>query len=239
MGKTVPAFSSGQKLLASSNKMKTLYIFLDEAGNFDFSPKGSKYLMIGSLVKFRPFAEYPDLLNLKYDIIEAGFDHEYFHAAEDKKPVREGVFRIMQKHISDCSFVATVISKNKTDPALRPPEKIYSKLIGYNIRKALSFFQLSEIKEIVILADSVPIKKGKELFRKYLKHTLTQMLPQNLRYRIYNHASKSNLELQVVDYFTWATQRKWERGDDEAYRKIAPAVKSESDLFATEHTTYY
>lgn len=195
--------------------------------------------MIGSLLKFRPFAEYPDLLNLKYDIIEAGYDHEYFHAAEDKRPVRESVFRIMQKHISDCSFVATIISKNKTNPALRPPEKIYSKLIGYNIRKALSFFQLSEIKEIVILADSVPVKSGKALFQKHLKLALAQMLPPSLHYRIYNHASRSNLELQVVDYFTWATQRKWERGDEEAYKKIAPAIRSEWDLFSAENTTYY
>jgi Protein of unknown function (DUF3800) len=46
---------------------RILYIFLDEAGNFDFSPGGTPYFIIGSLTKERPFHAYRELTDLKYD----------------------------------------------------------------------------------------------------------------------------------------------------------------------------
>lgn len=56
------------------------YLFLDEAGNFDFSPSGTAFFILGSLFKERPFAAYRQLTELKYDLIEGGQDLEYFHA---------------------------------------------------------------------------------------------------------------------------------------------------------------
>jgi hypothetical protein len=58
-----------------------LYIFLDEAGNFDFSPGGTKYFTFTGVSKERPFLAYQELTELKYDIIEGGTNIEYFHAS--------------------------------------------------------------------------------------------------------------------------------------------------------------
>lgn len=33
---------------------KTLYLFIDESGNFDFSPKGTKYFVLTALATFDP-----------------------------------------------------------------------------------------------------------------------------------------------------------------------------------------
>jgi hypothetical protein len=35
-----------------------LYIFLDEAGNLDFSPTGTRYFILSSVAKERPFNAY-------------------------------------------------------------------------------------------------------------------------------------------------------------------------------------
>jgi len=64
----------------------TLYMFIDEGGNFDFSPRGTKYFNLTCLTEKRPFPSYDKLRNIKYDLIEDGINIEYFHATNDKKP---------------------------------------------------------------------------------------------------------------------------------------------------------
>ncbi len=214
-----------------------LYIFIDEAGNFDFSPKGSKYYIIGALSKRRPFEACNELVQLKYDLIEAGAEIEYFHATEDKQKTRDGVFEIIRNNINGCKFIASIVSKNKTNPTLRPPEKFYATLLAFNIKQTLKNEDLSSVKEVIIFTDSIPSKH--QLLKKAIKPKLAEILaPFEVPYRIYHHASKSNLDLQIADYFTWAVQRKWERADDRSYQKIENAICLESDLFATEETYY-
>ena|SRR5215813_14948743 len=72
-----------------------LCVFLDEAGDFNFSKNGTRFFVLGGLVVERPFKAYPHLLELKYSLIERGIDVEYFHAAEDKQSVRNQVFEII------------------------------------------------------------------------------------------------------------------------------------------------
>lgn len=43
----------------------------------------------------------------------------------------------------------------------------------------------------------------------------------------------------LADYCLWAVYRKWERGDDVNYSKIAGKVKTEFDLWAAGWKTYY
>ena len=45
-----------------------LYIFLDEAGNLDFSPTGTRFFLLGAVTKERPFHAYKELTELKYDL---------------------------------------------------------------------------------------------------------------------------------------------------------------------------
>jgi len=41
--------------------MSTLYIFLDESGNFDFSPKGTKYFVLSAVSTLDPVASHAPL----------------------------------------------------------------------------------------------------------------------------------------------------------------------------------
>jgi hypothetical protein len=66
-----------------------LYIFLDEAGNFDFSSNGTRYFVMACITRERPFGDYNDFIQLKYDLVEHGDEVEYFHASEDKQAVRD------------------------------------------------------------------------------------------------------------------------------------------------------
>lgn len=96
-----------------------LYVFLDEGGNFDFSPSGTRYFTFTSVTKARPFQIAPILDHLKYDLIETGLNFEYFHAAEDRQAVRDQVFHAIQRFLPSLRIDSLIVDKCKTGPALQ------------------------------------------------------------------------------------------------------------------------
>jgi hypothetical protein len=76
-----PGFPDGR----ISSRERFLNIFLDEAGNLDFSPNGSRFFALGSITKERPFNAYKELTELKYDLVEQGTALGYFHATENAR----------------------------------------------------------------------------------------------------------------------------------------------------------
>jgi hypothetical protein len=97
-----------------------LYVFLDEGGNLDFSPHGTKYFVLSSLTKERPFCAGKELIELKYDLVEQGTGLEYFHAAEDRQAVRNAVFAIIARYLDGVRLDSLIVEKRKTGPALQP-----------------------------------------------------------------------------------------------------------------------
>ncbi len=53
-------------------KDNTLYMFIDEGGNFDFSLRGTKYFTLSCLTEKRSFPSYDKLRCIEYDLIEDG-----------------------------------------------------------------------------------------------------------------------------------------------------------------------
>ena len=98
---------------------------------------------------------------------------------------------------------------------------------------------LSDVKNVIIFTDSMPVQKKKKAMEKGVKLTLARLVDKGLHYNIYHHQSKSNLNLQVVDYVNWAIFRKWENGDDRSYGFIKDAIDAEWDVFKIGDVVYY
>ncbi len=49
--------------------------------------------------------------------------------------------------------------------------------------------------------------KKRAVIQKAVKQTLSRMLPSQARYRVIYHFAKSNFDLQVADYCTWAVYK--------------------------------
>lgn len=216
-----------------------LYIFLDEAGNLDFSPNGTKYFLLGALTKERPFHAYKELTELKYDLVELGTELEYFHASENAQPVRNRVFEIIRGNLGGVRIDALVVEKRKTGPALQAEEAFYPRMLGYLLKYVLEQHDLRVFKEVLVFTDAIPIRKKRGTIEKIIKTTLASQLPAGACYRLIHHESKSNLDLQIADYCTWAIYRKWNSGDTRSYQHIQPAVTSEFDIFRLGATFYY
>lgn len=72
--------------------MADLYIYVDESGNFDFSPKGTEYFVITSASFLDPQKHKKKFDDLKYTLLKDGCDIEGFHASSDKQDTRDQVF---------------------------------------------------------------------------------------------------------------------------------------------------
>lgn len=216
-----------------------LYIFLDEAGNLDFSPTGTRFFLLGAVTKERPFHAYKELTDLKYDLVELGMNLEYFHAAQDNQATRNRVFDIIHRNLAGVRVDALVVEKRKTDPAMRGEEQFYPRMLGHLLRDILGAHDLTLFKEVIVFTDSLPVQKHRSAFEKAVKTTLAATLPATARYRLLHHSSKSNFDLQIADYCTWAIYRKWNTGDARSHQHIQPAVASELDIFKAATTTYY
>jgi len=203
---------------------KTLYMFLDESGNLDFSEKGTRHFLLTAVTKERPFNAFRDLVDLKYDLIESGLGIEYFHASEDRQEVRNKVFSIIQRHMEGVRVDSIAVEKAKTHVELRSPERFYPNVLGFLIKAVLGDMPLAGYQEVIIMTDSVPVQKRRDAIAKAVKLTLADTLPPGVRHRIYHHESKSNLDLQVADYCCWAIYRKLASGDERSYSLIRDAV---------------
>ena len=72
-----------------------LFVFLDESGEFVFSPQAGSYLVFVGVVTPNPLLFNQELHQTKYELMKQGHILERFHAAEDKQSVRDRVFEIL------------------------------------------------------------------------------------------------------------------------------------------------
>lgn len=228
--------SSDQQLPSPS---RFLYVFLDEAGNLDFSTQGTKFFLLGAVTKERPFNAYKELTELKYDLVELGSNLEYFHASENAQPVRNRVFDIIKRNLDGVRVDALVVEKRKTGPALQKVEEFYPRMLGYLLKYILDRPDLNLFREVIVFTDRLPVQRKRDAFEKAIKTTLASILPKSARYRLLHHDSKSNADLQIADYCTWAIYRKWNSGDLRSHQLIRSAVRSEFDIFRNGTLFYY
>ena len=222
-----------------SSSTGNLYLFLDEAGNLDFSRNGTRYFALGCITKVRPFRAYQELTELKYDVIEEGVDLEYFHAAEDRQVTRNRVFGIIQRHLEGVCVDVLLVEKRKTGPAMQADEQFYPFFVSQLIASVLARHSLKDFAEVIVFTDRIPVSRKRSAVEKGVKRTLAAGLPSGTRYRVLHHDSKSNCDLQIADYCTWAVYRKWSLGDSRSVEVIASAIRSEWDFFQKETNTYY
>ena len=228
------------------NGMRTpIYLYIDEAGNFDFSPKGSKFLTLTCAAMRRPFGHIDGLASLKYDCLESGVEdkagkkyHE-FHAAEDRQALRDKVFGIIGS-IDGLGIYSIALRKNKTNPSLHPSERLYAKAFGWLIEDAIKGECIDASNHAIVVLDSINMKGKNDALKASLMQQLdAQLVTIGADYKLYQHQSCSDFNLQVVDYCSWAIQRRLERNDNRSYALIHEKVKHVGDPFFNGDTVYY
>lgn len=221
--------------------MPTIHVHLDEAGNLDFSSSGTKYYVFAVTWTYNPRPIALRLNALRYMFLKNGHDIPFFHASEDREPIRSEVVKLLGDE-GWWRFAAIVIEKAKVDPVFyQNLHMFYSTFATMPLRFVFRSLKGSKkSRRALIYTDSIPIGKHKEYAEKAIKTALRAELPPSTTFHIYHHPSASNYWLQVADYCSWAVFRKWERADPEFYSILSSRlVHPERDVLAQETSRHY
>ena len=186
-----------------------LYIFLDEAGNFEFSPSGTKWFSITSVTMRRPFGGYHEVVDLRYDLIEQGFDIEYFHASEDRQIVRQKVFETIRPVLRNFRIDSVLVEKRKCHPLVQQQSRFYPEMFEHLLKYIVRGYAVEELDGVIVFTDTLPVKRKRRASEKAVKTRLASLLPIDTNYALYYHRSASSIGLHIADYCNWATYRKW------------------------------
>lgn len=212
-----------------------LYIFFDEAGNLDFSPSGTRYLIFGCVSTEDPADLTGRLTALRYGLFPTEVPPERFHATEDRQAVRDLVFAELQD-AEGFEYDAVIVEKPKANPTLHDPVRFYPKFADYLLRYVLD--RHTTVEPVILVTDTLPVRKHRRAVEKAFKQALAEHLGER-RYAIGHHASAAHPLLQAADYLNWAVFRKWERRDYRSYRLVRRFIRSEFDIFRTGTTLFY
>lgn len=237
---------------------QTLYLFIDESGNLDFSPTGTKYFVLTSIATLSPQNKRDALHQLRYSLIgETKNNRNHFHATEDRQEVRDMVFDIIE-NLDDFEIDSVIAQKNKSNTFLhtgivadptsalgfdfkKMEEKFYKQisetLLQYVVRRYVHLRTSHKITKVVVYMDALFTKSKQDFVTKHLKQYFIANF--NLNPYVFFCPSINDINCQIVDYCGWAIYVKWERGELRPYKKIKTKVKSEFDIFASGTTTYY
>lgn len=212
----------------------------------------SRFFMMGCLEVADPVALAADLETLRRDLLadptinripsmlpDGKKTAQAFHAKDDIPEVRRDVFRLLMRHeikfyaiIRDKAALATAVRlRNETDATYRYNEnEVYDTLVSRLFRDRL---HKADHHELVFA------RRG----NKDRTHALSAALDKaraNLFHKwgiksdgpITVHAAypREHGGLQAVDYFLWALQRLYERGEDRYLTVVWPKVRIVMDI---------
>lgn len=203
------------------------YIFLDESGNLDFGPKGSRYFVLTSVVMHRPFPVSERLEAYKYDCIENGTNIEHFHCYNDRNEIRNAVFDAIVACLDEIRIDCVIAEKARTNTRLREGQRLYLWMLAYLLRRALREESDAGVKEVIVITDTIPVNRKRRMAEKSIQRAVARNQIPGMTYRILHHQSRSHHGLQVADYCCWAIFRKWQKGQSAWYDRLKPAIRNE------------
>jgi hypothetical protein len=203
-----------------------LYLYLDEAGNYNFNEHGSRYFIMTCVVMKRPFDPiHSELLDAKYDCLENGLDLDRFHASDDQQKTRAEFFGVLTKYLADYEVYSVAIRKSSLENAMREPSVLYSTAFKLLNEYIIDIGSLENYSQIVVITDALSSNTKRRYLRAPMKSYLKFLASDRLPFSLFHHTSAGDLNLQITDYFCWAIQRSLEREDDRSLLLIQDSLK--------------
>jgi hypothetical protein len=216
--------------------MNTLYIFLDESGNLDFSPKGTANYVLAAVCTVDPLGSSKDLQLLKYIHLNKGVDIECFHASEDRQAVRDEVIKSLQTMSNTISVHYIHAQKNKTYPALQKSSPAFYAKLGTILIKFIIGYKSTGFGQVVIVFDKALTNKEQKGFLGKIKPELKKL---GKPYRIYFHRTLSDFNGQIADYFAWSKFVSLERNEQRPLAALSNIKMTDFDLFSRGTKIWY
>jgi len=213
----------------------SLFIFLDESGNLDFSNNGTEHYVLAAVTAAQPLSSSVSLQQLKYSLLSQHEDIEHFHASEDKQATRDHVFNAL-KELTNIKINYIYAKKRRAHPKYHDSAAFYA-LLGKTLLKYL--FKGNQVQghdKIVVVFDKALSAKEQKQFLKVVKPELKST---GKPYAIYFHRTLSDFNGQIADYVAWAKYVALERNELRPLSELANIPYEEFDIFQRGTHEYY
>ena len=208
--------------------MARKHVFADEAGNFDFSRKGSRYFVL-TTITVDDFTIGDELQQLRRDLGWRGVElRGEFHATTDSQAVRNEVYAVIARH--DFRIDATILEKAKAMTHLQQDEIRFYQTAWFLHMKYVAPRITTQDDELFVVGASLGTRAKQDSFHKAIFEVVGQTA-HTTQFKTAAWSAACEPCLQVADYCCWAIQRKWERNDSRSYDLIRDRIVSEFDVF--------
>lgn len=215
--------------------MKTLFVFMDESGNFDFSAKGSNHLVLSAVYTDDPCTSARAMQELKYDLFAQGSSDLEFHATDNTYATRQAVYRTIQGLAGKIQVHTIWLDKHYAHPKLQNDVAMFS-MFGTAMGRWIMSVPGNDYDQVVLVFDSVLTGKNRGAFTAKVVPELKKL---GVSYRLLFHPVKSDLNGQIADYYSWAMFRKLESNDPRPCEQLAGPHWDDFNLFNQGTTLYY
>ena len=208
----------------------TLWVYVDESGNFDFSASGTKHFVMSAFLTTEPLQTAEKIGRLKYSLLSQGVNVSNFHASEDSQRVRDQVFDhiVGLKKVSAYTFW---LKKDYLPVELKTTSTIYE-LLGLELARAtVREANSRNATSVVMVFDKTLSNREEQAFRSKSKAIFTRL---EYPFHIYFHNVSKDFNGQIADYVAWANYVKLERDEQRPFDVLPTKLR-----IATEVTSLY
>jgi hypothetical protein len=204
--------------------MATVYLFGDEAGNFDFSGAlgASRYFILAT-VTMSDCQAGDRLQALRRRLAWRGVHlGAVLHATEDPQIVRDEVFATLRR--CEMRIDATIIAKASVPLALRDGHELY-RYAWHQHFSRIAGEVAGDDDRLPAVASDLGTRKRRGAFHLAVDDAIRASA--RCPHRVAFWPNMSEPCLVVADYCTWAIQRRWEREDGRSRALIVDKIASE------------
>ena len=206
---------------------QTLFIFLDESGNFDFSQSGTRHLVMSAISTTDPSQNLRVLGSLKYELLSSGINIPNFHASEDVQQVRNLVF----SNLVNLSITgAKTFWIRKDDPRCGQgnPLQVYRRFGSAFASWAIRQKKLTQAETVVLVFDRALSSRERSTFRSATKGLFASF---DGGYYVFFHNVHKDFNGQIADYLAWAHYVDLERNEKRPLNALPPHFADSQNLF--------
>lgn len=148
----------GGRFLRAVCDVPTLHVHLDESGDLNFSPTGTKHLVFAATWTYDPRPLADELTALRFQLLKNGEDLQVFHAANDRQQYRDAFVSIVRAN-TQWSYAALVVEKSKVNPTIRAHHQFYPPFATMLLKFVLRGCVLRNTDCVLVFTDQIPLKR--------------------------------------------------------------------------------
>jgi len=208
-------------VLAGNPVPDTLFIFIDESGNFDFSHKGTRHFVMAGIIALAPLQTAVALHAVRYHVLAQGHDLRQFHASEDRQWVRDAVFDSM-RHMRDTQAHVVHGDKSQMPTQLQSDTALHSMFGGSLVEFAIRAHSSDEYRQTVVIFDQALTRSKQGVFHAAVKPRLKAL---GKPYRLFFQPMIADMNGQLADYVAWSKFVQLERSEERPWLAVTDALQ--------------